>query len=55
MKKWEVSYRYNKYRFGKVIVEAETYTMALLRFVVKHPDCEYFSLICINNNKEMIK
>lgn len=58
MSKWRVNYKYNRHHFAAALVEAETYTMALLEFVVRFPNCEYFSLVKVEDNqykKEMIK
>ena len=41
MRTWLITYTPDKERSEVAIVEAPTYTMALVEFMRKFPDCEY--------------
>lgn len=41
LKKYEVTYTLDRETFHTLIVEGETFTMALVNFVAKHPTYEY--------------
>lgn len=41
MKTWLITYTPDKERSEVTILEAPSYTMALVEFMRKYPDCEY--------------
>ena len=40
MTEWEMTYTEDRENYNVAIVTAPTYTMALLEFVIKFPNCE---------------
>lgn len=51
MKTWEVTYTYDRVNFLTEIVEAVSYTKALLEFAIKHPKSEYHIVREVNENE----
>lgn len=41
MSEWEITYTSAKKTIEKIVIRAETYTMALLNFITKYPKLDY--------------
>lgn len=51
MKDWIVTYSTDKVNSKIAIVKAATYTMALLQFMIEHPNCEYTGVFEVLQNE----
>ena len=49
MKEWQITYTLDKHVFEIAIIEATTYTMAIIELLRKYPNAEYTDI------KELIK
>lgn len=45
MKTWIVTYKDKNFKSDAAMVVAPTYTMALLEFVLKYPECNYTAVL----------
>ena len=51
MKNWLITYTLDKVRSEIAVVKARTYTMALVQFLIEHPNAEYTAIFEVIDNE----
>lgn len=54
MKTWVIAYKDEKFLSNMTVVEAPTYTMALVEFMIKYPNCEYMAVMEVVGNESAV-
>lgn len=45
MKTWVIPYKDKNFVGDVAVVQAPTYTMAIVEFMISHPDCDYMGVL----------
>lgn len=53
MRTWVVTYRDAEFKSDVAVVVAPTYTMAIVEFMIKYPDCEYTGVLEVVKNESV--